>query len=230
MSEEIREMTATPMQFDLDGAACPVDVRYLVVAGWAGRDRSAVDQHIAELAELGVPAPSEVPLYYRVGADRLTTASAIQVVGGGTSGEVEAVVIAGADDIYLAVGSDHTDRDAEAQSVALAKQACPKPLSAELWRLRDVEDHWDDLKLRAHAWIDGERVLYQDGSLSEILPIRDLIDGFSGLAIGTAMFCGTIPTRHGPKPASRFEVALEDPVRGRTLSHAYDVEVLPAMA
>lgn len=223
-------MTATPMPFDLDGAACPVDVRHLVVAGWAGRDRGAVDHHIAELAELGVPAPSEVPLYYRVGADRLTLAPAIQVVGAGTSGEAEAVVISGADDIYVGVGSDHTDRDAEAHSVALAKQACPKPMSAEVWRLGDVEAHWDELKLRAHAWIDGERVLYQDGGLAEIRPIRDLIDGFGGLAAGTAMFCGTIPTLHGLKPAARFEVSLEDPVRGRTLSYAYDIEVLPAMA
>lgn len=223
-------MTATRMPFDLDGAACPVDVRYLVVAGWAGRDRGAVDHHIAELAELGVPAPSEVPLYYRVGADRLTVAPAIQVVGAGTSGEAEAVVISGTDDIYVGVGSDHTDRDAEAHSVALAKQACPKPMSAQVWRLGDVEAHWDELKLRAHAWIDGERVLYQDGGLAEILPIRDLIDGFGGLSAGTAMFCGTIPTLHGLKPAARFEVSLEDPVRGRTLSYAYDIEALPAMA
>jgi hypothetical protein len=223
-------MTAIPMQFDVDGAACPLDLRQLIVAGWAGRDREAVDHHIAELAELGVPAPSEVPLYYRVGADRLTVAPAIHVVGGGTSGEAEAVVIAGAYEIYVGVGSDHTDRDAEAHSVALAKQACPKPMSAQLWRLADVEAHWDDLKLRADAWIDGERVRYQDGGLSEIRPIRDLIDGFGGLAPGTAMFCGTIPTLQGLKPASRFEVTLEDPVRGRTLSHAYDIEVLPAMA
>lgn len=223
-------MTAIPIEFDADGGACRVDVSQLIVAGWAGRDREAVEHHIAELAELGVPAPSQVPLYYRVGADRLTTAASIQVVGEGTSGEAEAVVVAGADGLYVGVGSDHTDRDAEAHSVALAKQACPKPMSATLWPLSAVEAHWDDLKLRAHAWIDGERVLYQDGGLSQILPLRELIDGFGGLTAGSVMFCGTIPTLQGLKPAARFEVALEDPVQGRTLSHAYDTEVLPAMA
>ncbi len=43
------------------------------------------------------------------------------------------------------------------------------------------------------------------------------------------MFCGTIPTLQGLKPAARFEVELEDPVLGRTLTHAYDIEALPAM-
>ena len=45
-----------------------VDVQQLVIAGWAGRNREAIEHHIEELAAIGVPRPSAVPLYYRVAA------------------------------------------------------------------------------------------------------------------------------------------------------------------
>jgi uncharacterized protein DUF2848 len=35
-------------------AACTVEVTRLTIAGWAGRDRAAIEHHIAELAEPGV--------------------------------------------------------------------------------------------------------------------------------------------------------------------------------
>ena len=44
--------------------AVPID--NCVVAGWTGRDKAALDHHIEELAAIGVPGPSTVPLYYRV--------------------------------------------------------------------------------------------------------------------------------------------------------------------
>ena len=44
------------------------------------------------------------------------------------------------------------------------------------------------------------------------------------------MFCGTLAAIGGIRPASRFEVELEDPVLGRTLRHAYDIEVLPVVS
>ncbi len=53
--------------------------------------------------------------------------------------------------LYLTVGSDHTDRKAETQGIALFKQLCPKPLGRELWALDDVAGHWDQLKLRSFA-------------------------------------------------------------------------------
>ena len=45
--------------------ALQVDVQQLVIAGWAGRNRAAIEHHIEELAAIGVPRPSAVPLYYR---------------------------------------------------------------------------------------------------------------------------------------------------------------------
>ncbi|MDX1607313.1 MAG: DUF2848 family protein, partial [Candidatus Competibacterales bacterium] len=100
-----------------------------LVAGWTGRDRAAVERHIEELAALGVPPPSTVPLYYRIAAGLFTTDGRIQVVGDHSSGEAEPVLLDDGDRLWLGLGSDHTDRDLETHSVALAKQVCAKPLA-----------------------------------------------------------------------------------------------------
>ena len=44
-----------------------VDFNTLIVAGWAWRDLAAIEHHIEELAAIGVPRPTSVPLYYPVG-------------------------------------------------------------------------------------------------------------------------------------------------------------------
>src|SRR5262245_15228156 len=67
-------------------------IEQLVIAGWTGRYPAAVEQHIRELEELGVPRPKRTPIFYRVGAALLTTAEEIQVVGDDSSGEVEFVL------------------------------------------------------------------------------------------------------------------------------------------
>lgn len=215
------------MRFGRDG---DLEIRELVIAGWAGRDRAAVQHHIDELRAIGVAPPSRTPLFYRCGASLLTTDARIEVVGDATSGEVEAVLVAGPHGWLVGLGSDHTDREAEAYSVALSKQVCPKPVGPELWRYDDVAAHWDRLALRSWAWIGGERVAYQDGTLAGLLPAERLVEELGGLPPGTAMFCGTLPTRIGVTPAARFEMELEDPVLGRRMAHAYDVETLPVVA
>jgi hypothetical protein len=55
-------------------------------------------------------------------------------------------------------------------------------------------------------------------------------DGGTALKAGSVMFCGTVGAKGGIRPASRFEMEIEDPVRGRTLSHAYDVVALPVVS
>ena len=48
----------------LEGArSARVPVNQLVVAGWTGRDRAAVEKHIKELEVLGVKRPSTTPVY-----------------------------------------------------------------------------------------------------------------------------------------------------------------------
>src|SRR5579871_2123266 len=138
----------------------------LVVAGWTGRDEAALRHHIEELAAIGVPRPSSVPVFYRNSATNVTQAARIQALGPDTSGEAEPVVVTHGGKLWLTVGSDHTDRKAETMGIALSKQLCAKPVGRELWLLDDVVAHWDQLKLRAYATIDGRRVTYQEGTLA----------------------------------------------------------------
>ena len=139
------------MEFLINGAPRCIETASLVVAGWTGRDKAAVEHHIAELAAIGVKRPRRVPCFYRLGANLLTTASEVEVVGENSSGEVEFVLISAPDAVYVGVGSDHTDRKVEAYGVTVSKQMCPKPLGRELWRLAEVEGHWDRLVLRSHV-------------------------------------------------------------------------------
>jgi hypothetical protein len=86
--------------------------------------------------------------------------------------------------------------------------------------------------IRSWATIDGKRVLYQEGALTGMRTPEDLLQryGVKILAPGAAMFCGTVGAIGGIRPASRFEMELEDPVRNRTLRHGYDVVALPVIS
>lgn len=206
-------------------------VRQLVIAGWTGRDRVAMEKHIRELEELGVQRPASTPVYYRVGASRLTLANAIQVSGNESSGEVEFVLAQLDGRLWLGLGSDHTDRKLETIGVTISKQLCEKPIGGTFWPFDEVAAHWDRLVLRSHVVENGERSLYQEGPVTTMQDPLDLVrawnDGASSLPEGTAMFCGTLAARGGIRPAARFEMELHDPVLQRTLAHGYDIETLP---
>jgi hypothetical protein len=215
--------TTTPLTLPIDRA---------VIAGWTGRDPVARDKHIAELEAIGIARPASTPIYYRVAACRLTMEDSIEVSGTESSGEVEFVLIGWQGRIFVGVGSDHTDRKVEAYSVTVSKQMCDKPVASVLWELEDVAGHWDRMILRSHAWIDGARVLYQEGTLDGMLPVAELIArgfGGKGLPDGCAMFGGTFAAKGGIRPATRFEFELEDPVLKRSIRGGYDVIVLPVL-
>jgi hypothetical protein len=146
-------------------------VSQLIIAGWTGRDEAALRKHITELEEIGVKPPKTTPIFYRVAASLFTFCDEIQVCGPDTSGEVEFVLIK-AEELRVAVGSDHTDRKAETIGVSLSKQLCAKPVSAESWPYDEVKPHWEKLMLR--SWADGE--LYQEGLKHEyrvrVLPLE----------------------------------------------------------
>jgi hypothetical protein len=222
------------LTFTIDDKGAPtpltLPIDQAVIAGWTGRDPVARDKHIAELEAIGIARPASTPIFYRVSVRRLTTDDSIEVCGGDSSGEVEFVLIGWQGRIFVGLGSDHTDRKVEAYSVTVSKQMCDKPMAPELWELEDVIGHWDRMILRSHAWIDGARALYQEGTLDAILPVKELIQrgfGDAGLPDGCAMFGGTFAAKGGIRPASRFEYELEDPVLKRSIRHAYDVIVLP---
>lgn len=205
-----------------------LDIRHAVIAGWTGRDKVALEKHIVELEELGVARPASTPIYYRVAAARFTTAGEIESTGPESSGEVEFMILQANGRRWLGVGSDHTDRKVETYGITVSKQMCDKPVAADLWALDEVLPHWDSLLIRSYAVIDGERVLYQQGSVAAMLPPEEIIAGYEpGFGDGTAMFCGTLAAIGGIRPAARFEFEIEDPVLGRIIRHGYDVTVLP---
>jgi hypothetical protein len=230
MSSEI-ELAFT---LDAQGMQKPLmlPINQAVIAGWTGRDAVARDRHIAELEAIGIARPATTPIYYRVAARRLTTADSIEVSGSDSSGEVEFVLFGAGGRSFVGVGSDHTDRKVETYSVTVSKQMCDKPISPVLWALDEIEGHWDRMILRAYAWIGGARVLYQEGTLDAMLPLRELIErgfGGAGLPEGCAMFGGTFAAKGGIRPGSRFEFELEDPVLKRSIRHGYDVIELPVL-
>jgi len=217
------------MHFQVANAPRSIEITDLVIAGWTGRDKASVEKHIAELEAIGVKRPRAVPVFYSVAASLLTTAREVDVVGGNSSGEVEFVLVSAPEGLYVGVGSDHTDRKVETYGVTVSKQMCPKPISAELWALAEIEAHWDRLVLRSHVTRGGKRRLYQEGAVSQMLAPRDLLARRSpgaALAPGTAMFCGTLAVRGEIGGGERFEIELHDAVRRRSLRHEYAVREL----
>lgn len=224
------------LSFQLDdgqsgGAARALEIGNLIIAGWTGRDPAAVEHHIRELEALGVKRPATVPIFYRVSAARLTTDTALQMLGEHTSGEVEFVLVKALGRLWVGTGSDHTDREAESVGVSLSKQICDKPIAPALWAFDDVIPHWDRLILRSYATTDGRRALYQEGAVSALLHPEDLLSrlGKGQIADGTAIFGGTLPAIGGVRPADRFDFELEDPVRRKTIAHHYDIFTLPVL-
>lgn len=231
---------AIELDFELlDRGQSSIGINDAIIAGWTGRDQGAVEHHIAELAAIGVTPPSEVPLFYRISPTLLTRGSSIQVVGEGSSGEVEPVLIDDGTALFLGLGSDHTDRELEAHSVAMSKQACGKPVAALLWRYDELRRHLDEIELR--SWIrersDAEWTLYQEGDLSKFRPFAELIQrsrfaaGPDRLRPGTAMMCGTLGVVSGGVRAARhFKMQMHDRVLGRTIEHEYETVFLPVVA
>jgi hypothetical protein len=210
----------------------PFRVEYLWNGGWAGRDRADVQRHVDELAEHGIAGPTTVPIYFPLTNNLITTADRIQVVGSESSGEIEYVLLfAEGGAIYVGVASDHTDRAFERHGIQASKQMYPDVLAPEVWPLEEVADHWDELRLRCWVTVGGERRLYQEAGLHELLSAEQWLEIIRREGIdrpGVAFLSGAPPTVGGLAFGSRFEIELADPVLGRALRHGYDVEVLPS--
>jgi hypothetical protein len=209
-----------------------VEIDHLVIAGWTGRDRAALEAHIAELEALGVKRPATTPIFYRASAARLTINDAIEALGEASSGEAEFVLLQHAGRLWVGAGSDHTDREVEKYGVSVSKQMCEKPIAAEFWPAVEVAPHWERLTLRSYISDNGTRALYQEGPVSAMLEPLELIEQFrgkAGLEEGTLMFCGTLAARGGVRASDSFEFELDDPVLARKIRHRYRVRRLPIL-
>jgi len=201
----------------------------VLAIGFAGRDQAKVMEHIHELEEIGVKAPASIPILYPCADLLVTQDDYIQVLGKESSGEVEFVIILQDGKTYIGLGSDHTDRALEAVSIAKSKQICSKPIAQEVWLYDEVKDHWDDLKLVSWQIHNGEEELYQNGKISEILPVEKIIEKVKKaypVMDNMIMFSGTVPVLNGFVYGERFRCELQDDVLQRKITHTYDVNLI----
>jgi 4-hydroxyphenylacetate 3-monooxygenase len=156
-------------------------------------------------------------MVYPVDWSLLTTGPSISVAGSGTSGEVEPVFVRHHGTWYLGVGSDHTDRELERESVHASKKACPKPMSAVVIRLDadpaagGFDATWNAIGLTSA--VDG--IDYQRGSLAAIRAPGDLLPNVlkdAGPDEDLVVFCGTVPLIDGQfRPGRQFDCRLSVP-------------------
>ena len=217
------------MRLSIDGAERVFEPEALVVIGYAGRDRAEVEHHIDELAALGVPRPASVPLYMAMAPWLLSQEPAITVAGSDTSGEAEIVVVVDGDEVFVTVGSDHTDRALEATDIAASKAVCPKPVGRAGWSAAELEGRWESLVLRSS--VDGG-VAYQDGSAAaNVAPLElvEAIDWAGSRPRCFVAFTGTVGVIDKIRPSASFRAELSCPGL-EPLELAYEVETVPALA
>ena len=197
--------------------------------GSATRNAGSATAHHEEVAKEGVFVALEVPAprIYPIGNHALTTGDEVFVHCSRTSGEVE-IVIHVADQVYVGVGSDHTDRELERFSIPWSKQACPNVLAPVLWPLGEMRDRWDRCVLR--SWVDGRA--YQDVGVNVFLHpddvLRILRERVADLPERDfTVFCGTYVSLSKELGfGKRWEFEITDPEGGRNIRHGYDVHDL----
>jgi hypothetical protein len=216
------------LRIEPDGETLRFDPKACIIAGFTGRNRAKVQEHIDEMRAHGVPIPESYPIFMPVPVSLITTDRAIEVRTAESSGEVEPVLLACGDEWYITVGSDHTARDLEKSDIAVSKAACPKVLCTQVWRYADVRSQWDRLTLRSWTVENGSRRPYQSATCADILRLEDLLTSLrvhiADLPAEFVMCMGTPPLIDGKFVyAHRYEFELADPVIGRTLTLGYDV-------
>lgn len=205
-----------------------VDVRRIINAGYTGRDQEAVQAHIDELKEEGIPAPEKTPTYFPKFADRITQDEYFEVLDESDhSGEAEFALIFHKDKVYVGTGSDHTDRKLETFDIPKAKQVYLNTISKDLWDLDDIRNHWDKLILRSWIEVAGKRTLFQEATMDAMLAPDDLIERVKKLLVnpkdmeGLVVYSGTVASLIKADYSRSFEVEIEDPKLNRRLKQRY---------
>lgn len=218
-------------QLQVDGETKKIMINHCYCIGYSGRDKEETFKHIKELAELGVPKPSEVPVLYPMRSSSVSQEDTVDVLGDQTSGEAEIVLIFGDTDeeVYVTVGSDHTDRALEAVDIGKSKQVCDKPFASKAWRLNDVLDYWDELVMTASVFIDGKWHPYQNRSVEAILHPNDIFEFLRRKRASmrnAIFFSGTVPLLDGFKYGDKFKMSLLDPVKNDEITAEYEINHL----
>ena len=217
------------------GGRLEVTPRQVVLGGFTGRDAEARDRHIEELRAIGIEPPASFPAFWRVSRHLLTTDSAIEVQGDGTSGEAEFALIGAEGRTWVTIASDQTDREFERVSIPRSKQLCAKVLGTDVMPLNELREAWDDVELTSDVSADGvEWEPYQRAKLADLLDVDTLLAGAGlgdPLPDGTILLSGTVALVDGTtRFLPHFRAALVVPGADVHLRLAYRVDVLPEMA
>lgn len=218
---------------ELDGTVSLIDVcfKQACLFGWAGRNKEEVMAHAKELAEHGVRGPAHTPEHFIMTPNVMTQDEAITVVGNRTCGEIEYFFFVHDNEIYVGVGSEHTDRALEQINIIKSKAICQKPMSKQVWRYQDIKRHWDEIQLV--SWQineEGEEVPYQNDTLKALLSLDDLMEEAGKLyddLEGVIMWSGTISALNGLVYGSHFRCEMNDKVLGRSMRLGYDIHIVP---
>lgn len=214
---------------EVNGNQIEVDINKAYCVGYTGRDIEKTKEHIKELAEIGISEPEEIPMLYPVRTSSLMQSGSLEVLGNKTSGEAEIVLIFGdlEEDVYVTVGSDHTDRALEEVDINLSKQICDKPFAKKAWKLSEVIEHWDSLELSSEMYVDGKWETYQNDKITAILPYEEIKSYLNktGIEVRNGIFySGTVPLVDGFKYGSKFKMTFRDPIRNDEISMTYNVK------
>ena len=211
------------------GSLLDFEVRHLWNGGWAARGQGELRRHVEEMERMGVPGPITTPIFFPLASTLATTADRVEVLGEQTSGEVEYALLVDTGRILVTVASDHTDRGFERYGIQASKQLYPDVLASEAWPLDECRAHWDRLVLRCWMTTLGERRMYQEAALAELLTADtwlDMLDRHGVPRDGLVFLSGTPASLGGVVFGEHYEIELEDPVLGRAIRHEYAVEVL----
>lgn len=222
-------MNADEYLIEINGTKKYVKLLSCYCIGYTGRNKEMTLKHVEELAELGIPEPDEIPSLYPMRKSSITQESSIDVIGSESTGEAEIVLIFGENEkeIYVTVGSDHTDRSLEAVDINKSKQVCDKPFAKKAWNLEEVSEYWDSLELVSFVKTGVEWELYQKQTLRSIIPLEEILNFLEKKKVelkNTIIFSGTVPLIDGFKYGNHYLMELIDPVKQDKISFEYEVK------
>lgn len=213
---------------EIEGTSKEVLINQTYCIGYTGRNIEDTEKHIKELAEIGIAEPPEVPMLYPVRNSSLTQKENIEVLGNKTSGEAEIVILFGdnENEVFITIGSDHTDRALEEVDINLSKQICDKPFAKKAWNLNDIIDHWDALQLSSSVFINGEWIPYQNDKIKMIMSYEDIQSYLKRTNVpmrNSIFFAGTVPLLAEFRYGTKFKMSFKDPVKNDEISMVYQI-------
>ncbi len=207
------------------------EITTLCGLGFTSRYRENIQAHIDEQLKLGIQTSTEIPHYFLIWPGLLDFSYDIFVVGHDTTGEIEFTIMKDEEnEIYIGLISDHCDRKISALRVTKSKQASCKPVCKQIWRYRDIKNHWDKIQLESFQYVNGECRPYQKGSLADYIPLEEIIT-FSEKSMKQKehylVMSGTVATIDGYFENQGFLGRMIDPVLNRMLTVDYRLSIFP---